>query len=72
MSGWDPWGPPAEDEDRVELPPEPIDPDAGKYGWGNYPEWPAVESSAAEHPDWGARPTADTPVTRPPSQRRRS
>ena len=54
--GWDPWGPPREDEPQVELPPAPADPDEGSYGWGNYPEWPAAGPSSSEYWDYGYRP----------------
>ena len=69
MSGWDQWGPPNEDDERpAEQPdwtqPSPPDPDAGSYGWGDYPEWPAVDPSSSEYPEYG-QPT-------PVPERRRS
>ena len=61
--GWDPWGPPREDEEpRAELPPAPPDPDEGSYGWGDYPEWPAAGPSSSEYWDYGYRPAESAPT----------
>ena len=56
--GWDPWGPPKDDEEpQAELPPAPVDPDEGSYGWGDYPEWPVVGPASSEYPGYDQPPT---------------
>jgi signal peptidase I len=46
---WDSWGTPKDDEEpQAEVPPAPVDPEPGSYGWGDYPEWPVVGPPSSE------------------------
>ncbi|HET8894807.1 MAG TPA: signal peptidase I, partial [Gaiellaceae bacterium] len=73
MSGWDPWGPPKEEDDepQAELPPAPVEPDADDYGWGNYPAWPTAGSTPSERTDYGFG-SPDAAESAPAGDRNRS
>jgi len=77
---WDPPPPPPEDEEpepQAEQPlwgqpPAPVDPDAGNYGWGDYPEWPVVGPQSSDYPESGYRSTNQPENFPPLPDRRRS
>jgi len=63
---WDPWWSPpkaGDDEPQAEQPAwGQSDPDEGSYGWGDYPEWPAVGKSSSPYGDSGYGTTYHPPV----------
>ncbi len=74
--GWDSWES-SDSEDEAQRPqwsqtPPPSDPDEGSYGWGDYPEWPAVGPAWADYPDYGQPPAYDAESVAARRARRRS